>query len=234
MKTKVARVVEKLVDENVSFTAYDVTKILRLSGEKIRHGKVRPLVHAAFENDELGVYRRTLITLPGIGSVNVFHLPYEDPNSYQSDWVDDDSKVSAFFPSATDDDDDDDDKNSHDVSSTMVKVRSICLDANSVLGRTFRTTKDGRLNIPTRVCEAVGFGHEVRIGKTSVSVAPSGKIVDGLAIQPPTPANYGQKRLVVDTDGRIRINARTLDDIFNDGNEYKITYDNDSVYVYQD
>jgi len=246
MKAKVVQVINNLVKNKVSFTAYDITKILRLAGESVRHRHVRPLVHEAFTNDDMGIYHRTLCTLPGIGSVNVFHQPYSDPDNYLSEWVEDEnSNISVFFPDVDtssssiisamtdDDDDDDDDVSQPNYDEQKVKIRSICLDPNVAPHRTFHTTKDGRLNIPSCVCKAVGFGSEVRVGQTTV-LTPNGEMVDGLAIQPPSSANSNNKCLHVDTDQRIRINPRTLNATFDDGNEYKITYDNNSVYIYQD
>ena len=80
-------VIDALVDSKKSFTAFDVTKILRHLGENVGHrSDVRPAVHNAFENDLMGTFQRTNISL--FGGVNVFHDPTEIPEDYDCDWFD--------------------------------------------------------------------------------------------------------------------------------------------------
>jgi len=77
----------QIVNKN-TFTAYDITKAIRLymTNTDIPHGDVREMVHEMFDdkNDILALngYNATICQSKRVGTVTVFHTDEADPGNY--------------------------------------------------------------------------------------------------------------------------------------------------------
>lgn len=77
--------VEEFVDNNISFTAYDITVSLRNDGERVAHNDVKTVVHDIFNNEEMGhSYERELKKIPGTqNTAFVYHHLMSDVDEYK-------------------------------------------------------------------------------------------------------------------------------------------------------
>jgi hypothetical protein len=65
------------------FTAYDVSRTVRAEGVEARHGDIRRLVHALFENGHMGdEYVRTLGSVGEGQTAFLYHRPEDAPDLY--------------------------------------------------------------------------------------------------------------------------------------------------------
>ena len=77
--------VAEWTDDEVMFTAYDVTTALRNAGSRINHNAVRAEVHKLYnDNDFNPAYDKTNVKIPGtINSAFLFHHTSSDVDEYE-------------------------------------------------------------------------------------------------------------------------------------------------------
>lgn len=76
-------VVNDLMSKNEMFTAYDVTKELRHSGKSVKHYEVKEIVHAMYNDNEMGTYRKGLASF-GNPPPFVYHPDGVNPDTYSN------------------------------------------------------------------------------------------------------------------------------------------------------
>lgn len=74
----------KKVSKSESFTAFDITKLVRRTGIGIRHNECKFIVHAMYrEEDIMPEFQRTLVQLPGVSIQPwLYHPDSQDPDDY--------------------------------------------------------------------------------------------------------------------------------------------------------
>jgi len=81
---KVETQIEAVTGDRQMFTAFDITRRLRASGEQIRHSDIREVVHDMFREGELSDnYIRTLRNISQRDTAFVYHLPSHDLREYE-------------------------------------------------------------------------------------------------------------------------------------------------------
>ncbi len=84
---RIHRLVSQFVDSQRSFTAYDITVLLRSDGEYFLHTPVKVAVHQMFFDNEMPYFERTLrpdLAPAGKEAPWVYHHFQADPQSYVS------------------------------------------------------------------------------------------------------------------------------------------------------
>lgn len=83
--SKLESLVNDCVTQNTMFTVFELTETVRQSGEFLKHGDSRNIVHGMFDANLMGGYTRTLVNLGGAeGPCFVYHAPRDDPYRYQN------------------------------------------------------------------------------------------------------------------------------------------------------
>lgn len=241
LEDKVEYIVGKLTGYQNMFSAFDVTKILRLFGETVRHSsKVRPIVHRLFDEDDMGIYHRDLHYVHGIGGINVFHPPFEDYTNYDPHWIEnygDTADFKAQFD-LLDQDSSSSTPSSHITSKTASSVKSFPVP-NQVVNKdgsiTVRCTNDRRLNIPSKLLSKIGLTDKVVLAETTICPG-GGKPSHGILIKGGnTSDNTTGKKLRVDREHRIRINPTFLKSVFGESypDSFVLINDTSHIYVYE-
>lgn len=95
LEDKVADQISEWTDDNIMFTAYDVTIALRNSGERVDHKDVHSIVHKMYNDQDFHTsYDKTSITVPGT-NVNAFLFYHINTD------IDDYEPVKPTYPTAT-------------------------------------------------------------------------------------------------------------------------------------
>ena len=119
----VENAVSSLVKGNKVFTAWNVTQQVRAHGASQRHGALKHVVHAVYENGGMPGYLRVLVTLPGKEPSWLYF-----PDGYNVDNFKGQIDQMPTPPAPpTDDDDDDDEEDSNDGNPDEIK-RSMSQD----------------------------------------------------------------------------------------------------------
>ncbi len=202
---KAKEIVDELITEKVSFTAYDITKIIRKNGCKVKHENVNKQIKEMFSKNQLTNYKKTLINFfDNNTSAFLYHHVNEDPTDFQSDWVE---KTQTQLPNKTNTAIDD---NATDVNNDStpggLTVNLIDLNPNTI--KNSNKNKEKRLEVPQTHVKTAGFdAHE----KICAVQKPHNEIVliseknkYKLDIQLTT------KTIKVDKNSRIRMSLSTL------------------------
>ncbi|HUW47688.1 MAG TPA: hypothetical protein VMW36_02965 [Patescibacteria group bacterium] len=247
LSSEVEQVVTDLTRNRRLFSAHDVTKLLRdkLSGERIRHNDVKKEVHSMYDNDDLGIYTRTQVTLNDGSSPFVYHLPHHDPNTdYDSDWAVNqiqgnqplsvDPMTGAVLNSNT--------PNPHSFHAVGRQINTPSPSTTPYTGpftvtppvsvssdgfKQRKVTVEGRLQIPSKMLDVLGDVAYVRVDQ----VQKQGGTVDALIIST-NPFN-AVTSYSLNSDNRIRISNKFLSKIGGNGT-YSVKSTKDSVVVVAD
>jgi hypothetical protein len=206
LKEIVAEMVEKMVNNDKMFTAFDITSLLRnIHGEEIRHYEVRGVVHDMFMNSSLPLdYICTSVDIPIDGKPSkafVYHPKWKNPIEYNADEFQGEdanpfSKAQSTGSSVT------------TSTSTAAPVSK------------FARMRDGRgrICVPARVVRKAGL---VPTDTVMVEIS-SGK----LKLRPGNVISVGEVRYTVDKHFNIRI-SRTVVDSAGLGNTFNCSVGTD-------
>jgi hypothetical protein len=220
-KNKVEAVVNDFVSKGYMFTAWDVTKSLRNSGERISHRDVQDTVKEMWNISSMTDYTRDTKHIGAPIAPFVYYHQNSDVNDYQADWMENNT--------------DQDGMKNDGVDSNLVPVTvpvpapvpvvaqaSIpqTVNVNDTVNSPVRTTSvmsvvrevtnENRLNIPIKMLEAAGFVSTSHIdfiativNKNSIEIENKNQcfnngIVDDFLIN-------------MTNDGRIRLSREILD-----------------------
>lgn len=86
----VVTVVDGFVSKGFMFTAFDVTKFLRASGNQIHHSDVNTAVKQMFRHGEITGYDRAVKDIGAPVAPFVYFHPNSDVDKYSPDWIDND------------------------------------------------------------------------------------------------------------------------------------------------
>jgi hypothetical protein len=189
MTQKVEDLVIDLTDDNKIFTAFDVTKLLRNDGDKVRHSEVRDVVHNLFNDNAFPTYytKTSTCIAPGIYAV-VFYPDYEDINQYDPNGITA-PVVKTPAPAV----------NQTPATNPTTPVTSITLFPSLVDSR-------GRYCIPAKIVREA----QLQSGDTVlVSVNPKNISIELDTAKPLDPNTY-YFYYVVDKSNNIRLSAKVL------------------------
>lgn len=226
--------VDGFVSKGYMFTAFDVTRFLRKSGEQVAHHDVNGVVKAMFANSEMGSgadqYQRDTKDVGAKVPPFIYYHPYSDVDNYDQDWINTNptqngmkndpvaSMPSFSVPVAS-------------PATPSTPAPAVGTSTMTISGITVKNlpanvravTKEGRLEIPLTIMLKAGFA--------SNDEAYVHKLNDKLVIENSKSVGYGAGIPVnVNGDGRIRLSRGALNGISN-GNLFKVetTGTNDEV-----
>ena len=218
-KNKVEVVVNDFVSKGYMFTAWDVTKSLRNSGERISHRDVQDTVKDMWNIGSMTDYTRDTKHIGAPIAPFVYYHQNSDVNDYQADWMEnntdqDGMKNDGVDPSLI---------SSPVTIPVPVSVSTpipTTVNANGPVNSPVRTTSvmsvvrevtnENRLNIPIKMLEAAGFIFAQHtdfvatiVNKNSIVIENknscfNNRIVDDFIIN-------------MTSDGRIRLSRDILD-----------------------
>lgn len=215
--------VDGFVSKGYMFTAFDVTRFLRKSGEQVAHHDVNGVVKSMYANSEMGngsdQYQRDTKDVGAKVPPFIYYHPYSDVDNYDQDWINSNPTQNGM-------------KNDSITSMPVAPVAPVATPVGTagtvgtstmtITGMTVKNlpanvralTKEGRLEIPLTVMLKTGISYsdEAYVRKEN------GKIV----IENPKVVGYGTGLPVsVNKDGRIRLSRGALSGI-SSGNMFKI------------
>jgi hypothetical protein len=223
--------VDGFVSKGYMFTAFDVTRFLRKSGEQVAHHDVNGVVKSMFANSEMGSgsdqYQRDTKDVGAKVPPFIYYHPYSDVDNYDQDWINSNPTQNgmkndpvASLPSFSTPATPVTPVTPVPVTSTMtitgMTVKNLPANVRAV-------TKEGRLEIPLTVMLKTGFA--------SNDEAYVRKLNDKLVIENSKSVGYGiGLPVAVNKDGRIRLSRGALNGI-SSGNLFKVetTGTNDEV-----
>jgi hypothetical protein len=223
--------VDGFVSKGYMFTAFDVTRFLRKSGEQVAHHDVNGVVKSMFANSEMGSgsdqYQRDTKDVGAKVPPFIYYHPYSDVDNYDQDWINSNPTQNgmkndpvASLPSFSTPATPATPVTPVPVTSTMtitgMTVKNLPANVRAV-------TKEGRLEIPLTVMLKTGFA--------SNDEAYVRKLNDKLVIENSKSVGYGiGLPVAVNKDGRIRLSRGALNGI-SSGNLFKVetTGTNDEV-----
>jgi hypothetical protein len=223
--------VDGFVSKGYMFTAFDVTRFLRKSGEQVAHHDVNGVVKSMFANSEMGSgsdqYQRDTKDVGAKVPHFIYYHPYSDVDNYDQDWINSNPTQNgmkndpvASLPSFSTPATPATPVTPVPVTSTMtitgMTVKNLPANVRAV-------TKEGRLEIPLTVMLKTGFA--------SNDEAYVRKLNDKLVIENSKSVGYGiGLPVAVNKDGRIRLSRGALNGI-SSGNLFKVetTGTNDEV-----
>ena len=226
--TEVTDVVQELIDGEFMFSAYDVTKIIRhrSANKNIQHRTIRAEVHQVYENNDMGIYDRTQVTV-GAGAPFVYHESSDDPQSYSriADWVDDYNRScdkATLVPSLTTALSLNLDANTPVVPDAPkvdpIPVNTVGVNTLQSGYTTVKTTSESRLSIPTEMLK--GFGNEAFVSQSIVS--QNGANINALSVTSVRPQGEVINRYKINKDGRLRISEKTLKKVATNAQNYLV------------
>ena len=219
-KSKVEIVVNDFVSKGYMFTAWDVTKFLRNSGERISHRDVQDAVKEIWNDACMTDYTRDTKHIGAPVAPFVYYHQNSDVNDYQPDWMENNSNQDGM-------------KNDGVVSTVpanvVVPVASTATStggissplvsnspvrARSITSVVKEVTYEGRLNIPVKMLEAAGFAPCTNVSATIINP-------NMLVIENKNPSGFCFS-VATSSDGRIRISRPILDKILPFIDRFKI------------
>lgn len=222
-KSKVEVVVNDFVSKGYMFTAWDVTKFLRNSGERISHRDVQDAVKEIWNDACMTDYTRDTKHIGAPVAPFVYYHQNSDVNDYQADWMENNSNqdgmkndgvvsnvpapanvVAPVVPVAS--------TSSGGISSPLASNSPV--RTNSVASIVREVTCEGRLNIPVKMLEAAGFAPCTNVAATIINP-------NMLVIENKNPSGFCFS-VATSSDGRIRISKPILDKILPFIDKFKI------------
>lgn len=221
--------VDGFVQKGYMFTAFDVTKFLRKSGERIRHSDVNDVVKAMYANTQMGQYARDTKDVGAPIAPFVYYHPYSDLNNYDQHWVDNNPSQTGMK-----NDSQDDGTSTQSAQSTQsapavpggchagipnaapasMTSATVPKDAHAV------TSSEGRLQIPINVVRCAGF----QPNQVASLVLDGNKLI----VRSTAPGMFNSVK--VNKDGRIRINRIALSRVSN-GTLFKVERQGSEIVV---
>jgi hypothetical protein len=220
-KNKVEVIVNDFVSKGYMFTAWDVTKSLRNSGERISHRDVQDTVKEMWNLGNMTDYTRDTKHIGAPVAPFVYYHQNSDVNDYQADWMENNTDQDGMkndgidsTPTAV--------SNQSPVPVIVSVSTSIPTTGNtngtvnapvrttSVMSVVREVTNENRLNIPIKMLEAAGFIYTPHtdfvatvLNKNSIVIENknqcfNNRIVDDFIIN-------------MTSDGRIRLGRDILD-----------------------
>jgi len=234
-KSKVEVVVNDFVSKGYMFTAWDVTKFLRNSGERISHRDVQDAVKEIWNDACMTDYTRDTKHIGAPVAPFVYYHQNSDVNDYQADWMENNSNQDGM-------------KNDGVVSTVPVPANvvtpvAVPVAAPSTPSTPFSTggissplaynspvrtknvtsivrevTWEGRLNIPVKMLEVAGFTVCTNVAATIIN--PNMLVIENKnpCIGSNVVVSYD---VVTSNDGRIRL-SRTILNKISQYNKFKI------------
>jgi len=221
-KNKVEAVVNDFVSKGYMFTAWDVTKSLRNSGERISHRDVQDTVKEMWNIGSVTDYTRDTKHIGAPIAPFVYYHQNSDVNDYQADWMENNTDQDGMKNDGVD-------SNLVPVTVPVPVVVPVVAKASipqtvnvndtvnspvrttSVMSVVREVTNENRLNIPIKMLEAAGYTPNNDYAATVVEIVNT----DSIVIE-----NKNQcfnNRIVDDfiinmtSDGRIRLSREILD-----------------------
>lgn len=254
MTSKVKATITDFVNRGFMFTAFDVTKTLRKDGDHVKHGNINEIVQAMFKSNEMGMYERQTINIPGqpVEPFLYFH-PFSDVANYQADWVNNNPDQTGMKnDSATDSGSAENlttdpapvgasqaqpvptSTNAPDAPVTNAAPSSPTVASGKVDAKATRSMKsanrvfvasvNGRLNIPPLLVSQIANKGDMVDVKKILDMASGTK--KRLVVEP----SNGQNDYMVNNDGRIRL-SRSATAYLNGTGNYEIAIDNGKLVV---
>lgn len=225
-KSKVEVVVNDFVSKGYMFTAWDVTKFLRNSGERISHRDVQDAVKEIWNGACMTDYTRDTKHIGAPVAPFVYYHQNSDVNDYQADWMENNSNQDGM-------------KNDGVVSTVPVPANVVApvvpvvststggissplasnspVRTRSVTSVVREVTYEGRLNIPVKMLEVAGFA--VGTNVTASIINPNMIVIEN---KNPSLNVVASFNVVTSNDGRIRLSRTILDKISSDADKFKI------------
>ena len=215
--------VSKLVKSGYMFTAFDITKLVRVDlgkGTPVSHKDVNGVVQEMFNNASMDTYVRDIVSVGASVSPWLYYHPYSDVADYDPQWITNDPKQDDMKADVTattsssggftpptldidDDDEEDDDAVTYGVPAIPAPANIPVSSVTTRLGKNeHRLTKEGRLQIPIHMARKAGFTPH----QTVMVVEEGSKLTLASAPIAATNTTFVQ----VEKDGRIRLSSRML------------------------
>lgn len=255
MLQKVKDTVSDFVNRGFMFTAFDITKVVRKDGHRVRHGEVNQAVQQMFADSEMGMYTRETVNVGAPVEPWVYYHPYSDVANYRQDWVEqnpdqngmknadgsdsDDGNLSVHptTPTAQTQPTNDGDGSTNSVPSpasptiatgaTSVKSSATVTRSLNSANRVYVKQSEGRLNIPpVLVRQIASVGDAIQVDRI-IDMAASHPNNKRLLIAKTV---TGRRDYKVNSDGRVRISSQILN-YLNGNGTYEIVMDNGNLVV---
>jgi len=162
--------VNRFVDFEKPFTAFDITRKLRHDGHKVRHGGVKKVVHEIFLQGDLSDvgYERGLISIPNVNEQPFLYYPFDfDIEDYESEFNDEFIENSKKVEDEDEEEDEDNGKakTAPTKKSAQIKKPKKPTKKNITLPPAVkrRTTQDYRVTIPAKIFRKWGLKHKDKI-----------------------------------------------------------------------
>jgi len=217
-KSKVEIVVNDFVYKGYMFTAWDVTKFLRNSGERISHRDVQDAVKEMWNDACMTDYTRDTKHIGAPVAPFVYYHQNSDVNDYQPDWMENNSNqdgmkndgvvstvpANVVVPVAV------------PVASTATSTEGISsplvsnspVRARSITSVVKEVTYEGRLNIPVKMLEVAGFAACTNV--TASILNPNIILIEN---KNPSLNVVASFNIATSNDGRIRLSRTILNKI---------------------
>lgn len=258
MTQKVKNTVLDLVGRGFMFTAFDVTKVLRNDGDRVRHGDVNQAIQQMFTDNELGMYTRDTVNVGAPVQPWVYYHPYSDVANYRQDWVEanpDQTGMRHADGSATDDGDSNLSTNAVPPVGTVAHVQAAPsapvtpsttppvavapgvtvgkVDASvtrsmSSANRVYLPQNEGRLNIPPVLVRQIAKSGDMIRVDCTIDYSAPANHQKRLVIAPAS--SGGRMDYMVNKDGRIRL-SRSATAYLNGSGQYEIKLENGNLVV---
>jgi len=199
-KQMVQKAVTNFISKGFMFTAFDITKLLRATGQKIQHGDVQEAVKEMFRDNEMGQYVRDTKDVGAPVAPFVYYHPYSDLANYDTSWLDNNPSQDGMRNDTSTDGSQSADPVSQPTSQTVAQPQTVSTPKPTLPRGQVMPNVEGRLNISPMLTKQIGLSP-----KQTVWVDIDGKT---LKIRS---KSYGTNSwpITVNDDGRIRV-CRTL------------------------
>lgn len=197
----VKEVVDMLVNRDLMFTAYDVTRIMRDKEPTLKHYEIKAIVHQMFEDMQIGGYTRTTVDVGQSVPPFLYYNPItHDPDTYDVDWILFDGLVSQSVqtPSAVTVDDEDDEE---DQTGPHQFVKLL--------------TAEGRLHVSPLLTRKIGLDPGDKVNLLTSTNPKFLAIYNELSDISHLTYQGGHSQVVINADGRVRISDAVLRNIGN-------------------
>lgn len=241
MEQKVKATVLDFVARGFMFTAFDITKILRNDGDRVRHSEVNEIVQAMFTNTDMGMYTRDAVNVGATVRPFVYYHPYSDVANYRQDWVEQNPDQTGMKNA----DGSDDGVLTIDplapvgttmpvpptstapVVSTTMPIPVSATRSPKSANRVFIPSNDGRLHIPPLLVSQIAqIGDAIQVDRIVDCAAPTSdkkRVLIAKTVQ-------GRRDYVVNSDGRIRL-SRQITGYLNSTGSYAVSVANGNLVV---
>jgi hypothetical protein len=201
----------------IGFSAFDVTRIVRKLGVKCQHADVRDLISKNYNNDGL---KRELVWLDNGVQAYIYAECTLVMNPYDPDWLNNALANSSISLDEIGDYVDGMASCTSQVKASTPKVSKSSKIATSKDSYCTSLTKDKRLNISsdiinpsTKVCDVWIAGDKILLIDENADIS--------VIVNLPVPNSYN-KKLYVDSCGRIRVNKNILSRISKKFDKYEV------------